>query len=425
MRVVVIGAGVAGVMTAYELAAQGHEVVVVERCAGPADETSFGNGGVLGATQVEPWAQPGMPLHLLRWLGREDAPLLLRLGQLPHMWRWGVKFLANCNEAAFHRAMSASLRLTRYSLARFAALREATGLSFDHRAGGALKVYGKPAELEAFARKFEASRGYGMRFSVLDRAGCARIEPALAAAPISGGILFPEDETGDCRKFTQAMAGMAARAGVEFRFATPVAGIEHGAGRAVAVTTAAGRIAADAIVVACASHTPGLLAPLGIRVPICPVKGVSITVPVVDWPDAVRGAVIDHTRLFGLIRLGDRLRVSGSAEITGFDTTPAPSRCAALTRAALELFPALAPSLAASPPLRWAGLRGVSPDGPPIIGRTPIANLFVNAGHGPQGWSTSHGCARIVADLVGGREPEIEIAGLELDRYGDRHRAGA
>ncbi len=371
---------------------------------------------MLGGTQVDPWAQPGLPLKLLKWIGRENAPVLVRLGQIPKVMNWGLRFLARCNEVAVREAVATNVRLTLFSLARFAELREREGMTggeYDLSQRGAYKLYFSD---DAFAHARESAdmlAPLGVEVEAIDPATAVEREPALApiAGKLTGVLAFPREEVGDCRKFTRWMAVRLAEAGVDFRFGIEVKALSREGGRIVAASTSQGDITADAFVVALASRTPFLLKPLGINVPIIPVKGVSVTVPAHPWKGALRSAVMDHSRLFGLIRIGDRLRVSGSAEVTGYNSVPSRARCQALIDSVLEIFPDFQACLDAQEPLYWAGLRGNTPDGVPVLGPTPLTNLFVNAGHGPEGWSTSCGSARLVADAITGEKSAIDIAG--------------
>jgi D-amino-acid dehydrogenase len=423
MRVTVIGAGVNGVVTAWALARRGAEVTVVEREAGPADYASFANGGVVGGTQIEPWAAPGLRWLILKWLFREDAPLLVRWRQLPKITGWGLQFLQNCEPERFKRNLAASGRLTRHSLACFAALREAADIvpkDYSLIRKGALKLYHTAETMAAAAAEADLIRGLGFQVEAIDATACARLEPGLApvATSLAGGLHFKEDEVGDCRAFTQLLAERARILGVTFHFAREVIGLVRQGDRIAVVETTTGPLEADAVVVATASRSAPLLLTAGLNVPVVPTKGLTISVPAAPWPDAVRGAVMDHSRLFGLIRIGDDMRVSGSAEIAGYDTTPSDRRCDAIIKNVLELFPAFQACLDAGRQRRWAGLRGNSPDGPPIIGPTSIRNLFLDIGHGPQGWSTSAGAADLVADCVMGSKPAIDLDGLTLARFG-------
>jgi D-amino-acid dehydrogenase len=422
MKVLIVGAGISGIMTAFFLSQRGCKVTVVEREVGAADSTSFGNGGVIGCTQVDPWAQPGLPLKLVKWIGRESAPVLVRPSQIPKVLDWGRRFLSRCNDAAVREAVETNVRLTLFSLAQFAELRASEKMSggeYDLSQRGAYKLFFNEAAF-AHARQSAALLiPLGAEVEVLSPAMASKREPALGpiAGKLAGVLAFPKEEIGDCRKFTRWMADRLTNTGVAFHFGTEVKAFKREANRIVAAETNQGDIEADAFVVAQASHTPILLKPLGVKVPIIPVKGVSITVPAHPWKGALRSAVIDSSRLFGLIRIGERLRVSGSAEVTGYDTVPSRARCEALTNKVLEIFPEFQACLDAGEPLFWAGLRGNTPDGVPVLGRTPLANLFLNAGHGPEGWSTSCGAARLVAAAVVGEKPPIDMAGLEQSRF--------
>lgn len=419
MRIAVLGAGISGVTTAYYLAKLGHDVTVVDRRPQPAEETSFANGGVIGGTQIVPWASPGLPLKLLQWIGREDAPLLLRLRELPRMWRWGLQFLRNCTEARQRASIRANLGLTLYSLERFKALRAETGFDYDLNTRGVLKVVQSQQALDEVVATYAPLQALGLAFQAKSTKECMAIEPAFAdsAGKIAGGIHFPLEEVGDCRRFVLGLAAECTRLGVTVQLGANIRGLTLAGGAVEAVATDQGIVTADKFVVALASHTPVLLRGIGLRVPICPVKGVSVTLPAGDWPNAIKGGIIDHSRMFGLMRIGDRLRLAGSAEITGYDAQPSPARCAALVANAVDLFPELKRCLAQSQPAYWAGLRGNSPDGRPILGSTPVSNLFINAGHGPQGWSTSCGCACAVADVVDGRSPAIDLSAFTIARF--------
>ena len=422
MRVVVVGAGVNGVSVAHELASRGAEVTVVDREAGPADGASFANGGVVGGTQIEPWAAPGLRWLVLKWLFSEDAPLLVRWRELPGLTGWGWTFLRNCEPERFKRNLAASGRLTRHSLACFERVRRQAGIApgdYSLIRQGALKLYHTAETMAAAAAEAELIRALGFAVDAVDAKACALLEPGLApvAAKLAGGLHFKEEEIGDCRAFTRTLAARASDLGVTFAYGTEVKGLTRQGDRLAAVETATGALKADAVVVATASWSAPLLRTAGLRVPVVPTKGLTISVPADPWPDAVQSAVMDHSRLFGLIRIGQDMRVSGSAELTGYDTVPTDRRCDAIVKNVRELFPAFQACLDAAPQRRWAGLRGNSPDGPPIIGPTPIRNLFLDIGHGPQGWSTSAGAADLVADCVLGRKPAIDLAGLTLARF--------
>lgn len=416
MKTIVIGSGVVGTTTAYFLAKNGHEVTLIDRQQDAAEETSFGNGGVLHSSEAEPWARPGMPRKIIGWLGKEDAPLLLRWSAIPHMWRWGLAFAAACTPERYRKATEVNLRLTFYTLRLIAEIRAEAGMQYDMLQGGAMKVYTKKESLDVMAAESAAMKPYGIAFEIASPARCVEIEPALKPIEhtLAGGLYYPPDETGDCSKFTKALARHAATLGVKLQYGTTAQRLVRNGGRIEALETDKGRFTADNYVVAMASFTPRFLRPLGIRVPIYPVKGVTVTVPAGNWAEGPRIPIIDDSRLFGLIRLGDRYRCSGSAEIAGFDRTPSITRCQALVNNVISVFPKFAECYDPKTALYWAGLRPIAPSGNPYLGATPIPNLFLNAGHGHLGWTMSCGSGKAVADIVAGRTPEIDMTGLTL-----------
>lgn len=414
-RTIVLGAGVIGTATAWYLARHGHEVTVIERQGAVARETSFANGGVLHSSEAEPWSRPGMGRNLIRWIGREDAPLLLRPRALPSVWRWGLAFLANCRKTPFRENTRRNLRLTLYTLDCVKRIREETGSAYDVATEGSLKVYTSESALGAMEAEARLMEPHGLVCERLDVKECVAREPALGPieGTLAGGLYFPADEHGDCRAFTEGLAEHAAREhGVKFRFSRTVTGLRVDGRRVQAVETDDGPLEADNVVVALGSHTPALLRPHGIRLAIQPVKGVTVTVPAAAWPDGPKVPIIDDSRLFGLIRIGDRYRCSGSAEIDGFDATPNRARCERLVENVISVFPDFARCWDPETAQLWAGLRPMTPSGTPYLGPTRIEGLFVNAGHGHLGWTMSCGSARVVADLVAGRDPEIDVAGL-------------
>ena len=414
MHTLVLGAGAVGVATAHYLNRLGHDVTVVDRQHGAALETSFGNGAVIHASEVEPWSQPGMPLKILRWLGREDAPMLLRMSALPHLLRWGAAFLRNCSRSRFTSNSIANLRLALYSLRCLQEIEADLGIAYDRSTQGVIKIYRNRASLDAARRSSEYLARYGLTFEELTPQQCVEHEPALqkTAASLVGALYFPRDEIGDCHKFVQGLARHAEERGVRFLYHTAILGLERRGGRVSGVTTAAGTVEADNIVVALGSFTPLLLRSIGINPMIYPVKGVSITVLRAPWNDAPRHAVIDDGRMFGLVPIGDRLRAAGSAEIAGYDATPSQKRAQAIIAKVLRTFPDFARCYAPETAKVWAGLRPVSPSGVGYMGRTRIPNLFINSGHGHLGWTMSCGAGRVVADIVDGRTPEISLAGF-------------
>jgi D-amino-acid dehydrogenase len=407
MAMVIIGAGAVGVATAWYLIKAGATVEIIERQDAAALETSWGNGGVIHASEVEPWSQPGMPLKILRWLGQENAPLLLRYGAIPHMWRWGIEFALNCTPERFRANARANLLLALHSLRSLHEIGEETGIRYDRSANGVMKIYRSRDSLEAAKRSCDDLAKSGLLYEAVDPDRCIALEPALqdTASTLVGGLYFARDEVGDCNKFTQGLAAECARRGAVFHYRTRVDRFETAGGKIRALITSKGRIAADTVVVAAGSFTAPLLAQAGVRVPIYPVKGVSITFGRGAWNSAPRIPVIDDSRLFGLVPIGDRLRISGSAEITGYDTEPAASRADAIIANASSTFPELPSYFEQTKARIWAGLRPVTPAGTPIIGRTRIQGLWVNAGHGHLGWTLACGSGRVMAELSQGRDP--------------------
>jgi D-amino-acid dehydrogenase len=408
---IVLGAGAVGIATAYYLARGGDRVAVVERQKAAAMETSWGNGGVIHASEVEPWSQPGMAKNILRWIGHEDAPLLLRLSALPNMWRWGMRFILNCNEAKFRRHCESNLALALHSLRSLQEIRNELGIAYDAATNGVLKIYRSTEALDKAELSLRRLVPMGLQFDRIDAPAAVRREPALAdvQSELKGAFYFPHDEVGDCNKFTQGLADECARLGVTFHYGTTAQAIDTDGGRIRAVVTDRGRLPAARIAVALGSYTPLLLRKLGLDAPVYPVKGVSITFPLSRWPDASRVPVIDDSHLFGLVPIGDRMRISGSAEIAGFDTQPAESRCNAIIANAGRTFPSLMRVFSRQDAVFWAGLRPVTPTGTPLIGRTRIDGLWVNAGHGHLGWTLACGSGRVLADLMQGRDPHVPL----------------
>jgi D-amino-acid dehydrogenase len=411
VKTIVLGAGAVGVATAYYLNRAGDSVTVIERQSAAAMETSWGNGGVIHASEIEPWSQPGMPRNILGWLGKEDAPLLLRYSAIPQMWRWGLSFALNCSEPRFRRHCETNLALALHSVRSLQEIRRETGIAYDAATNGVMKIYRSQQAFQKAERSLRRLEPLGLIFRRLTAAQTIAVEPALeAAAPeLAGAFHFPRDEVGDCHKFTQGLAAECAKRGVDFRYRTIVRAIETGRGRAVAVATDSGRIESSRIVVALGSYTRPMLNALRLDAPVYPVKGVSITFPRGDWREAPRMPVIDDSHLFGLVPIGDRMRISGSAEIAGFDNQPAEARCEAVIANATKTFPSLMSAFQREQAVLWAGLRPVTPAGTPLIGRTRIDGLWVNSGHGHLGWTMACGSGRVLADLMHGQDPRIPL----------------
>jgi D-amino-acid dehydrogenase len=412
MRVLVLGAGLTGVTSAWYLAAAGHEVTVVERQPAAALETSFANGGQISVSHPEPWANPGAPAQILRWLGREDAPLKFRPRPEIGQWLWGMRFLFECLPGRNLRNGEAIARLAIFSRARLRELRAATGIEYDGLQAGILHLFFDDKSFAQVEERARWLRGLGMKVEVLDRAGCVSVEPALAGCrdPLHGGIHAPEDESGDAHRFTRNLAGMCAQRGVHFHYDTQVEAIEVTAGRVAGIrATGDGRrqtLAADAYLLCAGSFSPLLAAAAGERLPIYPVKGYSVTLPLAEPSGAPRTSITDESRRIVVSRLGGRLRAAGTAELTGYDTQLNAARCGAILDRLLELFPDIRSS---AQPERWAGLRPATPSNLPIIGRSRLQNLYFNTGHGTLGWTLACGSASAIADILSGRAAAVDF----------------
>ncbi len=414
MRILVLGAGVVGVTAAWYLAADGHEVIVVDRQPGPARETSHANGGQISASHAEPWANPGAPRKILGWLGREDAPLLFRLRADPYQWRFGLAFLRECLPWRTRRNTVQCLKLALYSRDCLRALRAATGLAYDQQERGILEFYTSAGELDEGARTAERLRALGVVRDVKTVDECVAIEPALAQCRerLVGGIYTATDESGDARRFTEELVRLAAARGVTFRWNTTIEALAAegdaivGA-RHVSAAHGADTLAADAYVVALASYSPFLLRPLGVPCPIYPAKGYSATIDVGDHRGAPTVSLTDLAAKTVTTRLGAKLRIAGTAELSGYGLELNPVRCEALVARTFELFPDAGERTSAR---FWAGLRPATPSNVPLVGGTRYRNLFLDTGHGTLGWTMACGSGRALADLVARRAPEVDFA---------------
>ena len=416
MRVLVLGGGVIGVCAAYYLSEAGHDVELVERRSAAAMETSFANAGEVSPGYSAPWAGPGVPLKAIQWMLMAHSPLVIWPLLDPAMWRWGAMMLANCTARAYALNKSRMVPIAEYSRDCLKALRAATGIRYDERMQGTLQLFRTQKQLDATGKDIDVLRQYGVPFELLDRAGFVRAEPGLAPTQhkFVGALRLPGDETGDCHVFTQKLAAMAADRGARLRYDTAILGLERAGDRITGVRTQAGTLSADTVVLALGSYTPLMLAPLKLRIPVYPVKGYSITLPIVDASRAPESTIMDETHKVAVTRLGDRIRVGGTAELAGFSLALREARRATLTHVVSDLFPGGGDLARAS---FWCGLRPMTPDGTPIIGPTPITNLLLATGHGTLGWTMAAGTGRVIADLVSGRQPEIDISGLTMARY--------
>jgi D-amino-acid dehydrogenase len=417
MKVVVLGAGIVGVSTAWFLARDGHEVTVLDRASGAARETSFANGGQISVSQSEPWAQPSVPWKVLTWLMKEDAPLLYRPRLDTAQWAFALRFLRECLPARAHRNMLQLLALGRYSRETFALVQKETGVPFDHRERGIVSVFESRRECDAALHAAETMRDFGIDKREISRDEMVRIEPALAsyADRVAGATYCASDQSGDVHQFTTGLAEAARGLGVDFRFSTRINALltagDELAG--VSVTRADGAydtVRADAYVLALGSHSPLVAATAGLKLPIYPAKGYSATLPVIDPGAAPTASLTDESYKIVMSRLGDRLRVAGTAELAGYSTTLNPVRCALLVKRARALFPGACDWDAAR---FWSGLRPATPGNVPLIGRHRFRNLYLNTGHGTLGWTEGPGSGRALAELIAGRDPGIAFRFLD------------
>jgi D-amino-acid dehydrogenase len=417
MKVAVLGGGVIGVCIAYYLVRAGHEVELLERQPGPALETSFANAGEVSPGYSAPWAGPGVPVKAIKWMLMTHSPLVIWPMLDPAMWRWGLAMLANCTERAYALNKSRMVPIAEYSRDCLKALREETGIRYDERTQGTLQLFRTQQQLDGTAKDIEVLKQYGVPFEVLDREGFVRAEPALKLTQqkFVGALRLPGDETGDCFLFTNRLAEMAQALGVHMRYGTTIEALQHEGGRISGVATSAGPVRADAYVLALGSYSPLMLKPLGLRLPVYPVKGYSITVPITDPAGAPESTIMDETHKVAVTRLGDRIRVGGTAELAGYSVELREPRRRTLEHVVTDLFPTGGDVAKAS---FWCGLRPMTPDGTPIIGPTRYPNLFLSTGHGTLGWTMAAGTGRLMADLISGRRTGIPLEGLTLARYG-------
>ncbi|HKU05843.1 MAG TPA: D-amino acid dehydrogenase [Bradyrhizobium sp.] len=421
MKVLILGSGVIGVTSAYYLARAGHEVTVVDRQAAPALETSFANAGEVSPGYASPWAGPGVPVKAIKWLLMKHGPLVIRPNADPAMWSFLAKMLRNCTAARYAVNKSRMIPLAEYSRDCLRALRKEIGIRYDERSQGTLQLFRKQEQLDHTGDDIAVLKQYGVPYEVLDREGCIGAEPALAQVKdkIAGGLRLPQDETGDCQMFTAALAEQAARLGVQFKFNVSIDSLIADGGRITGVATSAGVLQADTYIAALGSWSQQLLRKVGIVIPVYAVKGYSITVPVREESGAPVSTVMDESYKVAITRLGSRIRVGGTAEVSGYSNTLHPARRATLDHSLTDLFPRGGDL---SDVKFWCGLRPMTPDGPPIIGATRYSNLHLNTGHGTLGWTMACGSGRVLADMLSGRKPDIDTSELAMDRY--EHRFG-
>ena len=419
MRVLVLGGGVVGTASAYYLARAGFEVVVVDRQPAVAMETSFANAGQVSPGYASPWAAPGVPLKAIKWLLQRDAPLAIKLTGDVAQYLWMAQMLRNCTAARYAVNKERMVRLSEYSRDCLDELRAETGIGYEGRQLGTTQLFRTQAQLDAAAKDIAVLERSGVPYELLDRNGIARAEPALAkvAHKLAGALRLPNDQTGDCQMFTTRLAEMARELGVEFRFGRDIQRLEHQGDRLAGVWIDGQLETADRYVLALGSYSPQMLKPLGIRAPVYPLKGYSLTVPITDPGMAPMSTVLDETYKVAITRFDQRIRVGGMAEIAGYDLSLNPRRRETLEMVVNDLYPLGGDTHEA---VFWTGLRPATPDGTPIIGATPYRNLFLNTGHGTLGWTMACGSGRVLADLLASKRPQISTDGLDISRYGYR-----
>ncbi|WP_368219767.1 D-amino acid dehydrogenase [Aeromonas sp. R7-2] len=417
MDIVVLGGGVVGVTSAWYLAKAGHKVTLLERRNGVALETSHANAGQISPGYASPWAAPGIPLKAAKWLLQKHAPFTVRPTSDPFQLRWMLKMFANCTPAAYAVNKGRMVRLAEYSRDCMKQLRGELALDYEGRQLGTLQLFRSQAQLDASQRDIAVLEEYGVPYQSLNADGCEEVEPALARVrgKVVGGLRLPGDETGDCFRFTQALADEARKLGVSFVFNCAIDEVEITKGRAVAVRAGEQRFQADAIVCALGSYGTGFLRPLGIELPVYPVKGYSLTLPMTDAEGAPRSTVLDETYKVAITRFDERIRVGGMAELSGFNLALNPRRHDTLAMVVRDLFPQGGNLEQAT---FWTGLRPMTPDGTPLVGPSPIPGLWLNTGHGTLGWTMAAGSGQLLSDLISGNTPDISDEGLTLARYG-------
>ena len=417
MRVLVMGSGVIGTTSAYYLARAGFEVVVVDRQPAVAMETSFANAGQVSPGYASPWAAPGVPLKAMKWLMQRHAPLAIKLTGDTQQYLWMAQMLRNCTAARYAVNKERMVRLSEYSRDCLDELRAETGIDYEGRQCGTTQLFRTQPQLDNAAKDIAVLQASGVPYELLDRAGIARAEPALARVSdkLSGALRLPNDQTGDCQMFTTKLAAMARELGVEFRFNQDIQRLQFAGDRLEGVWIDGKLETADRYVLALGSYSPQMLKPLGIRAPVYPLKGYSLTVPISDPAMAPVSTVLDETYKVAITRFDQRIRVGGMAEIAGHDLSLNPRRRETLEMVVGDLFPQGGdPSTAEL----WTGLRPATPDGTPIISGTSYRNLYLNTGHGTLGWTMACGSGRLLADMLARKRTQISTDGLDISRYG-------
>jgi len=418
MTTLVLGAGVTGITTAYYLAKSGHKVTIIERQPGAALETSFANGGQISACHTEPWATPATLMKIIKWLGRNDAPLRFRLKRDPKLWSWCAKFLLNCTHSRALINTERMLRIALYSRDQLTKLKKDTGIAYEQLNKGILHIYKNSNEHATASGRVQLMNDLGLECYTIDKEACLALEPALKSAAdnnlMCGGIFTPSDESGNTHTFCNALANLCINMGVEFHYNNPIKRLIVKDGSFKGLETEKDTFEAENCVVALGSYSPLVLKPLGINLPVYPAKGYSVTLPITNSKDAPQVSLIQDELKLVYSRLGNRLRVAGMAEIAGYNTIIDDVRSQSILRSALTLFPGCGiPEMADF----WCGLRPQTPDSVPVLGFTKIDNLYLNTGHSTLGWTMACGSGKILADLISGKDLGIDLNGLEMSRF--------
>jgi len=421
MRVIVLGSGVIGVASAYYLAQQGAEVTVLDRQSGPAEETSFGNAGQISPGYSTPWAAPGIPFKAVKWMFQHHAPLAINLDGSMWQLQWMAQMLKNCNPQSYAVNKERMMRVAEYSRDCLRELRKDTGINYENRAKGTLQLFRKEAQMEAVQRDISVLQECGVSYELLNGNELGRVEPALANAQdkLVGGLHLPNDETGDCYLFTNALAQIAKELGVNFQFNQNVEKLIVEGDQIKGVQVNGKVLTADRYVLAFGSYSRDFLKPLDLQLPVYPVKGYSLTIPIVDPAFAPQSTVLDETYKIAITRFDQRIRVGGMAELSGFNLGLNEDRRATLQMVTQDLFPGGDMAQASF----WTGLRPMTPDSTPIIGATRFKNLFLNTGHGTLGWTMACGSGKLISDIVLNHKTEISTDGLSIQRYSHAHAA--
>lgn len=416
MHVLIMGSGIIGVTSAWYLARAGHQVTVIERQSGPALETSFGNAGMISPGYSAPWAAPGVPFKALKWMMARHAPLSISLTTDPHQYGWMMRMLANCTEARYAVNKERMMRLAEYSRECLVQLRAEAGIDYEHRELGTLQLFRTQQQLDAAAKDIAILEQCNVAWRLLDRAGCVKVEPGLAASAekITGGLQLPADETGDCYLFTSRLAKRCEEMGVVFRYNTEIKELLSNGTELTGIRLGDETVSADCYVLALGSFSPQLLRSHGIDLPVYPVKGYSLTIPVIDSSLAPVSTIMDETFKVAVTRFANRIRVGGMAELAGFDNRLLAKRRNTLEMVVSDLFPSAGDL---SQGTFWTGFRPMTPDGTPVVGSTRLRNLHLNTGHGTLGWTMSCGSAQLLANIISGQKSSIRHEDLGISRY--------